>query len=173
MRSPADPAETHPADRARPRKGYASVLCPTDGSPVGDASVGLAYSLAAPGGVVHLLHVCEPTYVASPLDGTPVLAWPKTSEALETATRKARQRLREVVPGDALAREVRTEIHVEHDANPVVAIERTAASANADVVVMGTHGRTGVGRLLLGSVATDAMKRLRVPVVLFHPATAR
>ena len=49
--------------------------------------------------------------------------------------------------------------------NPVEEILRTAAAIAADVVVMGSHGRTGLQRLLLGSVSERVIRRAMVPVL--------
>lgn len=43
---------------------------------------------------------------------------------------------------------------------------RIAGECEADLVVMGTHGRRGIGRLLLGSVAEAVLRRTEVPVLL-------
>ncbi|MEZ4310342.1 MAG: universal stress protein [Polyangiaceae bacterium] len=40
------------------------------------------------------------------------------------------------------------------------------AALGADAIVMGTHGRTGVRRLLLGSVAERVLRRAKVPVIV-------
>ena len=47
-------------------------------------------------------------------------------------------------------------------------IESEADRLGADVVVLGTHGRTGLGRILMGSVATDVVKKKGLPVILVH-----
>lgn len=47
---------------------------------------------------------------------------------------------------------------------------RVASECEADLVVMGTHGRHGVGRLLLGSVAEAFLRRADVPVLLIRRA---
>ncbi|MFO0667506.1 MAG: universal stress protein [Polyangiaceae bacterium] len=46
-----------------------------------------------------------------------------------------------------------------------VEILRVADETSADVIVMGTHGRSGLSRLFLGSVAENVVRRSRVPVV--------
>jgi nucleotide-binding universal stress UspA family protein len=67
--------------------------------------------------------------------------------------------------------------HLQHpvvigDTFPATAIV-DAIHAPSDVVVMATHGRSGIGRALLGSVAEDLMKRVDNPVILIGPdATA-
>jgi nucleotide-binding universal stress UspA family protein len=51
-------------------------------------------------------------------------------------------------------------------------IEQSADDHQACLVVMASHGRSGLGRLLLGSVARSLLSRLEVPIVLVraHPA---
>jgi nucleotide-binding universal stress UspA family protein len=51
------------------------------------------------------------------------------------------------------------------------AILAAAEEADADMIVMGTHGRTGVGRVLLGSVTERVVRRSDAPVlsVRYHP----
>jgi nucleotide-binding universal stress UspA family protein len=47
-----------------------------------------------------------------------------------------------------------------------------AEEAGAGLIAMTTHGRTGLGRLLLGSVAERVLKTVRVPVLLWKPPAA-
>jgi nucleotide-binding universal stress UspA family protein len=65
---------------------------------------------------------------------------------------------------------------VTESGSPAAAILRMAEEFDADVIVLGTHGRTGFAHLLLGSVAEQIVRRARVPVVsvrfrdeAFHP----
>ena len=48
--------------------------------------------------------------------------------------------------------------HIVLEGDPAAAIVRYARDANMDLIVMGTHGRTGLDRLLLGSVAEKVMR---------------
>ncbi len=54
---------------------------------------------------------------------------------------------------------------------PGLAIVETAAEVGADLIVMGTHGRGAVGRLLLGSVALRVLRQTKVPVATIHANT--
>jgi nucleotide-binding universal stress UspA family protein len=54
--------------------------------------------------------------------------------------------------------------------NPSWAVARVARDVEADVVMMATHGRTGLARLVLGSVATATLHQTNVPVLLVRPA---
>ncbi|WP_321948171.1 universal stress protein [Paraburkholderia sp. J10-1] len=64
-------------------------------------------------------------------------------------------------------------IEVELPAEDVAqCIERAAADWRADLIVMGTHGRRGVRRLMLGSVAERVLRCARCPVLLVPARTA-
>jgi len=52
------------------------------------------------------------------------------------------------------------------DGSPVDAIERLAAELPANYIVLGSHGRTGLTRLVLGSVAEGVVRAARVPVMV-------
>jgi nucleotide-binding universal stress UspA family protein len=150
-----------------------TVLCATDLSPIGDGAIGLALLLAAPGATLHLLYVNEPTYVVSPVDATVLHADLLDPEQADRVERKAMEHLQAAVPAEAAARNVRVERHVRHESGTAAVIAREAERLRADVVVLGTHGRTGLKKALLGSVAQDVMKHARRPVVLFHDAPAK
>ena len=51
------------------------------------------------------------------------------------------------------------------EGNPASVIVETAAETNAEVVVMGTHGRTGFSRLVMGSVAEEVLRGSPCPVL--------
>ena len=152
---------------------FRTLLCPTDLSAVGDGAVGLAYALAADGGTVHLLHVCEPAFVVSPLDATPILATPSTPEGLEALEKKVDAHLEGLVPKGGGPRGVRTERHVVHEADAATVIEREAKRLRADAIVLGTHGRSGLSRALLGSVAGAVLRSAKRPVILAHDVPSK
>lgn len=52
----------------------------------------------------------------------------------------------------------------------VSVLSRVADTCEADLVVMGTHGRRGIGRLLLGSIAEAFVRRANMPVLLVRRA---
>jgi nucleotide-binding universal stress UspA family protein len=53
---------------------------------------------------------------------------------------------------------------------PAVTISEVACRESADLIAMATHGRSGVARLVLGSVATGTLQRASMPVMLVRPA---
>ncbi len=63
--------------------------------------------------------------------------------------------------------DIRTEAE---SGEPVQAIINAARAAGADLIVMATHGRTGVARVLMGSVAGTVLRRSGLPTTLIRPA---
>ena len=55
---------------------------------------------------------------------------------------------------------------------PAEAIVEAARFRGADLIVMSSHGRTGLGRLVLGSVAETVLRATRVPILLIRPGDA-
>jgi len=53
----------------------------------------------------------------------------------------------------------------EEDGDAAEEILRVAEEVRCDLIVMGTHGRSGLGRLLMGSVAEQVMRKARCPVL--------
>jgi nucleotide-binding universal stress UspA family protein len=159
-----------PSDAVRPARSgppYRRVLCATDLSPTGDSAVDLAYRLAADGGSVCLLHVYEHPYAQGLPHAFSSPVPPTAAEVVKACEKRAQEHL-DRLPFRAGRPDVTTTEVLLHHPNAAAAIEEHVRIAQSDVVVMGTHGRTGLGRLLMGSVAMDVLKRARVPVVLFH-----
>jgi nucleotide-binding universal stress UspA family protein len=56
--------------------------------------------------------------------------------------------------------------------DPSTAVARLAESEGVDLIIMGTHGRTGISRLLMGSVAEAVVRRAPCPVLTYkQPST--
>lgn len=64
------------------------------------------------------------------------------------------------------------EVHVPFG-DPGPSIVGVAQQVGADLIVMGTHGRTGLGRVLLGSVAEHVLRHATCPVLTIKPGTER
>jgi nucleotide-binding universal stress UspA family protein len=147
---------------------FRCVLCPTDLSPIGNLAAPVAYRLAGEGAVVHLAHVCEPPFLGNPLYTQFVQGYVPTPEEIEAGEERVRQALHRLPPENALELGIRTEYHHPHDISVADVIERLAREVEADVVVLATRGRTGLGRLMMGSVASDVVKKEGLPVILVH-----
>jgi nucleotide-binding universal stress UspA family protein len=148
---------------------FRSVLCPTDLSPLGNLAAKVAYLLAARGAKVWLVHVDAPPATGNPLypeDRPPGAPTPSQVEA-ERADRRAR--LLALVPADAAARGILTEAEVVEGEDPAMEIEGAARRRGAEVIVLSSHGRWGLSRLVHGEpVAMRLLHRSDLDVIVVH-----
>jgi nucleotide-binding universal stress UspA family protein len=135
---------------------YERILVPTDGSPEVDAVLDHATDLAATHDAdLHALYVINTAgYAGLPGDGTVGGLDAMMNEQGETALDRAEERV-----GDCLTERVLVE------GAPSERIVDHAREAGCDLIVMGTHGRGGIDRLLLGSVAERVVRTSPVPVL--------
>lgn len=133
------------------------ILVAVDLSQVSGALVGFATRLAARiGGELTVLHAYTAGDAAVALQDAGL----SIDQFVEHLHGEALRLLRE---GGAEAGRFRIAIV---EGNPVEAILERAAQDQADVIVVGTHGRTGLRRLLIGSVAEGVLRRAPCPVVV-------
>jgi nucleotide-binding universal stress UspA family protein len=132
-----------------------TILHPTDFSPLCTYAFRLACSLARDRGArLLVLHVRPPEILYAE---SPYVLPPDPEQVREYWL----EQLREVQsPDPAVAVE-----HVLKEGNPVAEILGTAREYGCDLIVMGTHGRSGVSRLLLGSVAEQILRKANCPVL--------
>ena len=135
---------------------YDHILLPTDGSEGMATVVDHARQLAeVHGATLHVLFVANTTALSDlPLESS----WEGVSSALRKQGQQATDAALEQI-GD-----VATETAVV-DGSPSKEIVNYAEQNDCDVIVMGTHGRSGVDRLLLGSVAGRVVRSAPVPVM--------
>lgn len=153
-----------------------SILAPTDLSELADHGVVTAARLAAENGAaLHVLHVIDYKEVL-PAPPTPTdleTSHPQrtySTEGIDRVLEETRQQVHSHV--DALVtrldRELRLRVLVEIGTPPDV-IVACARDQDSDLVVMCTHGRTGLARMLIGSVAEQVVRRAPCPVLTLHP----
>ncbi|HWG43124.1 MAG TPA: universal stress protein [Gemmataceae bacterium] len=137
----------------------ATILHPTDFSEHSEFAFRLACALARDYNArLVLLHVMPPPMIVYAGGPVPAETWPNTEEVKEQL-----QQL------EAQAHRVRVESQVM-EGGPVDMILRAVEETNADLIVMGTHGRTALARLLLGSVAELVLRKAPCPVLTAkHP----
>jgi nucleotide-binding universal stress UspA family protein len=141
------------------------ILVAYDFSPAAQSALAWALDLnrSAGGEPVHVLHVINPVPAVALPEMTAV---PAPSEAEVAAlTRQLESEVRER-SREAVAEVVRA---------PWIAsaILDAARRLKADLIVMGTHGRKGVSRLMLGSAAEYVVRHAECPVVTLHSQPAR
>lgn len=132
------------------------ILFPSDFSTTSDAGMALATSLARDARATLLIvHVEEPP--AAYGGGEMYYGIPNPDNAELT------KMLQAVVPSDP-------SVSYEHrlvSGDPASEIVRLAEDEDVDLIVLGTHGRTGLKRLLMGSVAEAVVRRATCPVLTF------
>jgi nucleotide-binding universal stress UspA family protein len=131
-----------------------TILQPTDFSPQSEHAFHLACSLARDhGGRLILLHVAPaPEVIVGEFGMAPPMA---DDDAVLLRL------LNQIRPTDTT---IRVERKVAHG-DPVDEIVAIAQANQCDLIVMGTHGRTGLDRLLMGSVAEHVLRRAPCPVL--------
>jgi nucleotide-binding universal stress UspA family protein len=143
---------------------YERVLVPTDGSEGVERAVGHAVDLAAAHGAeVHAIYVVNTAGIA----GLPMEA---SVEGIDDMLRRDAEAALERVVELTDGRDVPVTTHVIEGA-PSTEIVRYAEREDCDLVVMGTHGRGGIDRLLLGSVAEKVVRSSNVPVLTVRVGT--
>jgi nucleotide-binding universal stress UspA family protein len=134
-----------------------TILHPTDFSEPSEAAFGLACSLArAHGARLVVQHVV-------PL---PVVLYGPPPEEYLTHLRE------QLVHMQARDSKVSMEDWLV-EGDPATAILRAAEEISCDLIVLGTHGRTGISRLLLGSVAEKVVRRAPCPVLTVRASPPR
>jgi nucleotide-binding universal stress UspA family protein len=128
------------------------ILCPTDFSPAAAAAFDLACGLARDHEAsVTVLHVARPP-----------VSVVEVAESLKPGFREALQaQLHALRPPDSTV----PVTHLLMDGDPAENILDTARGLPCDLIVMGTHGRSGLGRLVLGSVAEAVLRAAPCPVL--------
>lgn len=136
---------------------FDAILLPTDGSQEMESVVARGIELAALcGATIHTVHVVdERAYLTVPDD-----ARDQVQHALEEDAKMAVRAVSDVAAdaGVEVAESIRW-------GDPSASILSYAVDNDIDLIVMGTHGRTGYERYLLGSVAEKVMRVSPMPVL--------
>lgn len=135
------------------------ILCPVDFSEPSESALDYAVDLASKFGAdVQLVHVYQLPVYALP-DGA-MMAGPEFTTKVTNELSKALDALAEKKAESG----VKVETHLV-EGIPYREVVRLGEELEADLVVMGTHGRTGIKHLLLGSVAERVVRSSKIPVI--------
>jgi nucleotide-binding universal stress UspA family protein len=149
-----------PAPGLLPEPAVGKVLVALDGSALAEQALGPALELARLlEARCALLRVVEPNHAPTRPTGRPVA----TPEA------EARAYL-ERLAGRPREEGAAVEVQVAAARNAAEAILEQARAQGCDLIALATHGRGGLGRLLLGSVADKVVRAASVPVLVYHPS---
>lgn len=148
-------------------KAIDHVLIPLDGSAMSEEVLDHALALGGPDVHYTLLQVIQlPVAVETVTVTSGFVLDPRMIEADRA---KALEYLNRVAEGlEGRVRQVDTAVLV--DPQPATAILAYAEQNDVDLIALATAGRTGVRRLILGSVADKVLRGASTPVLLYHPA---
>jgi universal stress protein A len=144
------------------------ILVATDFSDYSKEAIDYAVHLAKCFGAdLHLLHVFEPPLLVA--SGVSTRSRPQTRLWI----RNLRQELANNL--DKLAQEIRAQgakvDPIMREGTPYIEIPKAVEQVAADLIVLGTHGRTGIVHVLMGSVAEHVVRKSPCPVLTVRPKT--
>jgi nucleotide-binding universal stress UspA family protein len=143
---------------------FHTILHPTDFSEAAEFAFQLAATLARDHGArLVVLHVNTSLAERESLEA-------RAEERLHE--NRLREELHRLEALDPHFRNLDTQTRIV-DGDPATEILRVAESTGCDLIVMGTHGRTGLSRLLMGSVAEQVSRRSACPVLTVKAARPR
>ncbi|HEY7423005.1 MAG TPA: universal stress protein [Gemmataceae bacterium] len=164
-----------------------TILYPTDFSEHSEFAFRVASALARDYNArLILLHVISPSMAIYGGRPVPAMTSAGAEEAKECLRKMERSHWRLPCSAAFLVEEVKESLrkmeerthHIRVEAlvlegDPADMILRAAEETHSDVIVMGTHGRTALSRLLLGSVAESVLRKASCPVLTAKPALER
>jgi nucleotide-binding universal stress UspA family protein len=148
---------------------FKNILFATDGSPASEQAAQLAVSLAQSSGArLTALYVIDPYPYLGVGEASAVGFQAYMGHAYEHAA-QAHARI------SALCEQAGGNIDLQlrrgEDANAAESIVTTAVEEQADLIVVGSHGRSGISRLMLGSVAAKVVAQSTLPVLVARQNT--
>ncbi len=143
---------------------YQHILIPVDGSPTSDRALQEALALARQHNAqLQLLHVLEEVHF---VDMESSINYAELQESIRNSGAKVLAQAQVLVQQAGMTAETKLlEAGGERVASVIVA---EAERWPADLIVIGTHGRTGFSRLLFGSVAEGVVRTAPAPVLLIR-----
>jgi nucleotide-binding universal stress UspA family protein len=144
---------------------YKRMLVPLDGSSTSELGLRHAIGLAKPlGARIRLLNVVDELSVVPAVDAYALVDLASLIAALKQGGQKVLDEAAATAARSGVeAEEAQLESHGAHVSHVIV---EDAKQWGADVICMGTHGRRGLNRLLLGSDAERVLREATVPVLL-------
>jgi nucleotide-binding universal stress UspA family protein len=143
---------------------FKHILVPTDGSELSKKAIDGAIDLAQAVGARVTAYACLPQYPYSPF--SEVVVEPPV-EFQDRSEREARDHLREVeeaARGAGVACTSHTSVHP----SPYLGIIEAAERGGCDVIFMASHGRRGLGSLLIGSETQRVLTHTKIPVIVYR-----
>ncbi|MGE0868742.1 MAG: universal stress protein [Kofleriaceae bacterium] len=124
-----------------------STLVATDLSPFANRAVAYAFAMTPPTGEVHIVHVLKHDAEANDDELVAALRGLAPEGSTQTVT-----------------------AHVVRGEDAAISLAQCAARLGVDVICISSHGRSGIARALVGSVADRLLRATRLPVLVLRPA---
>jgi universal stress protein A len=138
------------------------ILCPVDFSDCSEHALQYAVAFAqAHQAELHVLHVMEPAAYGAEMEGLSAGVLKEITESAAARLNELTERVRKQCPTVA-----------QHSATGAAFVEiiKQAREQDVDLIVMGTHGRTGLAHVLIGSCAERVVRKAPCPVLTVkHP----
>jgi nucleotide-binding universal stress UspA family protein len=144
---------------------YSRILVSTDGTSHSDRAIKAAAGLAKACGASVTIYHAIPEYRPPYYGDSVVLDWPDESQYMKESKKAAGKMLDKAKATVAAAGVPATTMLGNADA-PADAIIAAAKKAGADVIVMASHGRKGLEKLLLGSETQKVLTKSKLPVLV-------
>jgi len=143
---------------------YRTILVPTDLSELSSAALDHALALAGEGSRIILCHVVDDMPLTYGYVGIAAVG----AELRTRVSQEANEELEEFARDAKVPPGVRIERRIVHG-TPFAAVIDLARKEGADLIVMSTHGRTGLKHMLIGSVAERVVRQAPCPVLVVRP----
>ena len=163
---PASPPDAHVPARIPEIR---TVLAASDFSDIGDRAVPFAYGLLPQGGTVHLVHVVEMAQVNDLGYRHYDTGFPPTDEQRAAQEPELTAHLRALIPADAATRGMQSHVHIIEGRSAGAAIATAAERLGADLICLGSHGRSGLSAAFTGSATREVIARSGRPVLVVGP----
>ncbi|CAH1385472.1 universal stress protein [Candidatus Nitrotoga sp. M5] len=144
---------------------YKRIVVAVDGSKTSDKALDEATKLArVMNSIILLLHVCEEIPIMWEPDGLHMVLMRNSLEAVANAGKELLEKHKIKLTEQDMTAE--TKLVETYDGRIGSVISEEAQQWNADLLVVGTHGRKGIAHLLMGSVAEAVARSASMPVLL-------
>lgn len=142
-------------------KQFKKILCAYDFSDYAEEALLYALKMSDPDTVVTLLNIIQVPYIIDPNGFT---YFEVKSEEIKTTTEEALQlKIAEIKNKFS---DIQCDFLLEIGNDPSDLILKIQHDGDFDLIVMGSHGRKGFGRLLMGSVSESVMREATCPVMI-------
>ena len=147
---------------------YRHILIPTDGSELAQRAVPHGLSLAKAVGAKVTALVVEHSFDVFNVPESKMYSMPKEFAAYAAHIKAHATKILDEVAQAAKAIGVSCEAVQEVHDHPYEAIIKAATDKGCDLIVMASHGRSGISGMVLGSVTTKVLTHTKIPVLVCH-----